>query len=111
MIVGQIMTLNLVIAAGMLIYTSYLDMKKREVEDKVWLIFGGIGGVLQGYEIWTGQASLITLGNSSRVGNDNWYGAILFRILRRCGRESAHSYCASCSKFYSAAWGFTLLRL
>jgi preflagellin peptidase FlaK len=56
------MTFNLVIAAGMLIYTSYLDMKKREVEDKVWLIFGGIGGVLQGYEIWTGQASLITLG-------------------------------------------------
>src|SRR5208283_5215696 len=62
MIVGQIMILNLVIAAGMLIYTSYLDLEKREVEDKVWLIFGGIGGVLQAYEIGTGQASLITLG-------------------------------------------------
>ena len=62
MAVDQIITLNLVVAAVMLIYTSYLDMKKREVEDKIWLIFGGVGGVLQGYEIWTGYASLINLG-------------------------------------------------
>lgn len=48
----------------MLLYTSYLDLKKREVEDTVWLSFAIAGGVLQAYEILTGQTGLIQLGVS-----------------------------------------------
>ncbi len=46
----------------MLLYTSYLDMKKREVEDKVWIAFGVVGAVLQGYELATGESNWIVLG-------------------------------------------------
>jgi len=53
--------INYVVAAVMLLFTSYLDLKKREVPDKVWLIFGGIGIVLQVYEVTTGVTSLISL--------------------------------------------------
>lgn len=55
---------NLSAAAIMLLFTSYLDLKKREVEDKVWLIFGGIGVLLQIYEIHIGETSLVQLGIS-----------------------------------------------
>ena len=48
---------NLSTAAGMLVFASYLDMKKREVPDKVWLIFGGIGVILQVYEIMSGETN------------------------------------------------------
>ena len=45
----------------MLLYTSYLDVKKREVEDKVWLVFGAIGAVLQAYEVYSGTTSPLYL--------------------------------------------------
>ena len=48
----------------MLLYTSYLDMKKREVEDKAWLIFGAIGVLLQAYEVYIGQTAIVLLGIS-----------------------------------------------
>lgn len=48
----------------MLLFTSYLDLKKREVEDKVWLIFGSAGVLLQVYEVHTGETSLVLLGVS-----------------------------------------------
>lgn len=48
----------------MLTYTSYLDMKKREVEDKVWVIFGAIGAILQIYEVLNGQTVLLLFGIS-----------------------------------------------
>jgi archaeal preflagellin peptidase FlaK len=56
-----IYALNFTIAAVMLLFTSYLDLKKREVPDKVWLIFGGIGVALQAYEVSTGSTVLIQL--------------------------------------------------
>jgi preflagellin peptidase FlaK len=46
-----ILDLNIFLAALMLLLTSYLDMKKREVPDKVWIIFGAIGVILQIYEV------------------------------------------------------------
>lgn len=52
---------NLSVAAGMLLFTSYLDMKRREVPDKVWLVFGGIGAVMQSFEILSGETNLIQL--------------------------------------------------
>ncbi|MFI5419458.1 MAG: A24 family peptidase, partial [Nitrososphaerales archaeon] len=57
-----IYVLNFALAAIMLLFTSYLDLKYREVPDKVWLIFGGIGGVLQAYEVFNGETDLVQLG-------------------------------------------------
>lgn len=48
----------------MLLFTSYLDLRKREVQDKVWLVFGAIGVILQVYEIHMGDSSLFQLGLS-----------------------------------------------
>ena len=48
----------------MLLFTSYLDLKKREVEDKIWLIFGGLGVALQVYEIHIQETSIVQLGIS-----------------------------------------------
>lgn len=45
----------------MLLFTSYLDLKKREVEDKIWLIFGGLGVALQIYEIHIQEITIIQL--------------------------------------------------
>jgi archaeal preflagellin peptidase FlaK len=53
--------INIVLAGVMLLFTSYLDLKKREVEDKVWLIFGALGIVLQIYEVANGETNLVQL--------------------------------------------------
>jgi archaeal preflagellin peptidase FlaK len=45
----------------MLLFTSYSDMKKREVEDKVWIVFGGGGVVLQVYEIYSHETGIVAL--------------------------------------------------
>jgi archaeal preflagellin peptidase FlaK len=56
-----IYTINFATAAVMLLFTSYLDLKKREVEDKVWVIFGAVGVALQVYEVATGATVLLQL--------------------------------------------------
>ncbi len=56
-----IYTLNFLIAAVMLLFTSYLDLKSREVPDKVWIIFGALGVVLQVYEVAIGETVLVQL--------------------------------------------------
>jgi archaeal preflagellin peptidase FlaK len=53
--------INFILAGIMLLFTSYLDLKKREVEDKVWVIFGVIGLVLQIYEVASGETDLVQL--------------------------------------------------
>lgn len=50
----SIIYLNLIAASGMLLFSSYLDLKYREIPDKVWVIFGSIGIVLSIYEITRG---------------------------------------------------------
>lgn len=45
----------------MLIFTSYLDLRKREVEDKVWIIFGAIGLLIEAYESLIGSTGILTL--------------------------------------------------
>ena len=45
----------------MLLYTSYLDMKKREVEDRVWIAFGVLGAILQAFEILAGDTAILQL--------------------------------------------------
>jgi archaeal preflagellin peptidase FlaK len=54
-------SVNFVVAAVMLLFTSYLDLKTREVPDKVWLIFGAVGIILEVYEVATGETGLISL--------------------------------------------------
>jgi len=53
--------INFTVAGVMLLFTSYLDLKKREVEDKVWVIFGIIGIALQVYEVANGETDLVQL--------------------------------------------------
>ena len=48
----------------MLAYTSYLDLKKREVEDRIWVIFGACGVILQIYGIYSGATVPLILGIS-----------------------------------------------
>lgn len=45
----------------MLLYTSYLDLKKREVEDKVWIVFGLVGALLQTYAVLNGETGVVQL--------------------------------------------------
>jgi archaeal preflagellin peptidase FlaK len=56
-----ILNLNILLASLMLLLTSYLDMKKREVPDKIWIIFGGMGVVLQIYEVENATTDLLFL--------------------------------------------------
>lgn len=46
----------------MLGYTSWIDMKTREIYDLVWIIFGALGLILGIYEIYTGAISIWGLG-------------------------------------------------
>ena len=42
----------------MLGYTSWVDVKTREIYELVWLVFGGMGFVLALYEIYVGSLAL-----------------------------------------------------
>ncbi len=61
----------------MLLFTSYLDLRKREVEDKVWIAFGALGAVLEAYEILTGVTSafslFVSVGLAALVGFSIFY--------------------------------------
>jgi preflagellin peptidase FlaK len=61
LLIINILFVNIAMASSMLIFTSYVDLKKREVEDKVWIIFGVIGVFVEVYEIANGSMELITL--------------------------------------------------
>ena len=53
---------RVILSLVMLGYTSWIDMKTREIYDLVWIIFGGIGLILGIYEIYTGAISMLGLG-------------------------------------------------
>jgi archaeal preflagellin peptidase FlaK len=74
----NLLYLNLSVAAVMLLYTSYLDMKKREVEDKVWLIFGAIGIIFQMYEVFNGETAIVQLGISVALASVIGMGLYFF---------------------------------
>jgi preflagellin peptidase FlaK len=57
----NIIDVNVAFASAMLLFTSYLDLKYREIPDKVWIIFGGVGVVLSLYEISSGVTSWLNL--------------------------------------------------
>ena len=43
----------------MLGYTSWVDLKTREIYDMVWLVFGGLGLIIALYEVYTGSLTLV----------------------------------------------------
>jgi hypothetical protein len=45
----------------MLGYTSWIDLKTREIYDMVWIMFGGLGLMIALYEVYTGGLSLVWL--------------------------------------------------
>ena len=59
-----IVSISVALAGIMLAYTSYLDLKKREVEDRIWVIFGACGVILQIYGIYSGATVPLILGIS-----------------------------------------------
>jgi hypothetical protein len=52
---------RVVLAVLMFGYTSYKDVKTREVSDLVWIVFGGLGLVLDAYEVYTGTLGIVSL--------------------------------------------------
>jgi len=59
--VPEIMALRVVLSIAMLCYASYRDVKTREVSDAVWILFGGIGVLINGYAIISGTLIWNTL--------------------------------------------------
>jgi len=43
----------------MLGYTSWVDLKTREIYDMVWLVFGSLGLIIALYEVYTGSLALV----------------------------------------------------
>ncbi|MDG6996218.1 MAG: prepilin peptidase [Nitrososphaerota archaeon] len=72
------MIFNIIGAAAMLLFTSYLDVKRREVEDKIWLIFGVTGVALQAYEILNGYTNILSLGISLTLATIIGLGLFFF---------------------------------
>ena len=46
------------ICMTMLVYASYKDLKTREINDLLWIIFAAIGLAIDGYEIYLGTLSI-----------------------------------------------------
>ncbi len=43
----------------MLGYSSWVDLKTREIYDMVWLVFGGLGLIIALYEVYSGSLTLV----------------------------------------------------
>ena len=53
----SIFDFDILVVSVMMIYTSYLDLKKREVEDKIWIIFGVVGLLSLAFQALTNAVS------------------------------------------------------
>jgi hypothetical protein len=58
---SEIMISRVVLSVAMLFYASYRDVKTREVSDSIWLLFGSIGVLIDGYAIISGTLSWSTM--------------------------------------------------
>ncbi len=54
--------LRIVLTVAMLGYASYRDVKTREVSDVVWVVFGGAGLLIDGYELAAGTIGWESMG-------------------------------------------------
>ncbi len=59
--VPDLMISRVVLSVAMLGYASYKDVKTREVSDALWLLFGSIGLLIDGYAIITGMTGWSTI--------------------------------------------------
>lgn len=57
---NQIDSVRILLSAVMLGYTSYVDIKTREIYDLVWIVFGGLGLALAIYEVCSGSLNLMS---------------------------------------------------
>ena len=51
--------MRVLLSLTMLGYTSWVDLKTREIYDMVWLVFGGLGLIIALYEVYTGSLTLV----------------------------------------------------
>ncbi|MEE8354941.1 MAG: A24 family peptidase C-terminal domain-containing protein [Candidatus Bathyarchaeia archaeon] len=51
--------MRVLLSLTMLGYTSWVDLKTREIYDLVWLVFGGLGLVIALYEVYMGSLALV----------------------------------------------------
>ena len=72
----DILDVDITIAAIMFLFTSYLDIRKREVEDKVWIVFGIIGAASLVYQGVTSTVDWFSVGIS--IGLTTLIGLGLF---------------------------------
>ncbi len=54
--------LRVFFSAVLLIYVSYKDIKTREINDMVWLVFGALGVIINLFEIFSGTLDIVTVG-------------------------------------------------
>ena len=57
----QLEVVRVLLSVAMLGYASWSDLRTREVSDLTWLVFGGLGLVLDLYEVATGELNLLNL--------------------------------------------------
>ncbi|MCW4037051.1 MAG: prepilin peptidase, partial [Candidatus Bathyarchaeota archaeon] len=50
---------RLLLSLTMLGYTSWLDLRTREIYDLVWVVFGAIGFILAIYDVYTGSLTML----------------------------------------------------
>lgn len=55
---NQLDAVRILLSLVMLGYTSWVDIKTREIYELVWLVFGGMGLVLALYEVYVGSLAL-----------------------------------------------------
>ncbi len=54
--------LRVLLSVALLIYVSYKDIKTREVNDIIWLVFGALGVIINLFEIFNGSLDIVTVG-------------------------------------------------
>lgn len=73
----MISILKIILSSTILLYTSYLDIKSREVEPKIWIIYGGLGGFLTLIELFRNNLSIIhiilSIGIALAIGFVSFY--------------------------------------
>jgi hypothetical protein len=51
--------IRVLLSLSMLVYTSYIDIKTREIFDIIWIIFGCFGIIITIFEIFKGSLTLL----------------------------------------------------
>ncbi|MEM3833618.1 MAG: A24 family peptidase C-terminal domain-containing protein [Thermoprotei archaeon] len=77
---------KIILTLIILILTSYMDLRTREVDDKIWIIYGSIGGFLTVIELMLGQLSILQVLIS--IGTGIMLGLALFYALGFGGADA-----------------------